>query len=448
MRPLAQFLAQRPGADPLWCTGTGWQSVGAVQGQAAALAKRLPGGRIALAMADDASLAPVLLAADGRCAAVLLVPSAWDQALLRRYWTLAQIDCLVTNRAELTAPQVVRVAAEVEIAADSPALAGEADTQWIIPTSGTTGEPKLVAHSFHSLARTVKTDAAKGRGLVWGLVYELARFAGLQVFLQAVLGGSRLVFVDRGSDLVTMIARLAAAGGNALSATPTFWRKVLMTPGADGLALRLITLGGEIADQAILTLLAERYPQAKILHIYASTEVGVGFSVTDGRAGFPAAYFRQAPGEMALRVDADGMLWLRPARAEQHWLGRSEGLVAADGWINSGDRVNVAGDRCYFLGRANGAINVGGNKVFPEEVENCIRGVAGVLMVGVRARANPMTGSLVEALVKADPAADRAALKRTITSTCRAALAAYKVPALVTWVDELAVNPAGKLVRT
>lgn len=446
MISLGQALALRPAADLLWSGRGGWRSVADVQTAVLSRAAQLPEGCVALAFADDESLALALLAADGRCESVLLVPSSWDQQMVERYLPMAGIETLVTDRTELTSPVTIRL----DPASDGrPALMRERrkDTAWIIPTSGTTGEPKLVEHRLATLARTVRTDASKGRELTWGLVYELARFSGLQVFLQAILGGSRLVFVERHLGIETIASTLVGGGCNALSATPTLWRRLLMSPTADRLPLKLATLGGEIADQPVLGLLAARYPQAKVLHIYASTEAGVGFSVTDGYAGFPARYLDQPPSGVELKVDSEGTLWLRPATASQRFLDAGRDLVSANGWINSGDQVRREGERFFFLGRANGAINVGGNKVYPEEVEDCIRAITGVRQVGVRARANPMVGSLVEALVVSEPAADRASLKTAIVKSCRASLPAYKVPAIITWVDDLAVSAAGKQLR-
>jgi acyl-CoA synthetase (AMP-forming)/AMP-acid ligase II len=449
MRKLGQTLAERPDVEPLWRARAGWRTVGAVRSAVATLASQIASPRIALAFGDDESLAIGLLAAESRCEVALLVPASWDQAAVDRYLPRTGIDVLVTDRTDLVYRTVVR---PTSLAADMPDRAVTAATghgmRWIIPTSGTTGEPKLVEHEFTSLARTVKTDSRKGRELTWGLLYELARFAGLQVFLQAVLGGSKLAFVNRAAGIEALIAELSATGCNALSATPTLWRRLMMAPAAEQLPLRLITLGGEIADQAILTLLTLRYPSAKLVHIYASTEAGVGFSVTDGKAGFPAEFLELSPGGVQLKVGPEGDLWVRPVGAAQRFVGAEIELVGQDGWINSGDRVKREGDRYHFLGRANGSINVGGNKVFPEEVEDCIRSVAGVLLVSVRARSNPITGSLVEARVKSAPAFDRGLLKDQIVKSCRASLAPYKVPALVTWVDDIAVTSAGKVARS
>lgn len=446
MTTLRQSLAGRAPEAPLWWTRSGWRTVGSVRTAVAERAPALPPGRIAVACADDEALALALLAAEGRCAAVLLVPAAWDQATLDRYRALAGVEALVTDRADLTGPVVVRWG-DGAAGGARPAGAPARETRWILPTSGTTGAPRLVEHTLATLARTVRRDEEKGRELVWGLAYELARFAGWQVFLQAMLGGSRLAFVRRGTDVEAMVAALAAAEVNALSATPTLWRRMLMATDAGRLRPRVVTLGGEIADDGLLRRLATQFPAARLTHVYASTEAGVGFSVTDGRAGFPARFLDAPPAGVELRVDAEGTLWLRPGRVAPRFLGAGSGLVGADGWINSGDRVRREGDRCRFLGRANGAINVGGNKVYPEEVEACIRRVQGVRQVGVRARSNPLVGALVEACVCPEPGADRAGLRSAIVRTCRAALAAHQVPAVVTWVDEVAVSPAGKLAR-
>ena len=130
-------------------------------------------------------------------------------------------------------------------------------------------------------------------GISLGLAYQAHRFAGMQVVLQALLSGNTLV-VPSSADLPAMVQAFVEHRVNTLSATPpnggTFIHGAIR-----GCSLEQITLGGEIADQAILSTLRREFPAARIVHIYASTEAGVGFSVTDGRAGFPAAWLGQGP---------------------------------------------------------------------------------------------------------------------------------------------------------
>ncbi len=105
-------------------------------------------------------------------------------------------------------------------------------THWVLSTSGTTGTPKLVAHTLESLTSTTKLDVQAGAAMRWGLVYDPARFAGLQLVLQALLGGGVLV-VPPQESLAVQLAFMAKHGVNALSATPSLWRKILMTSGAE-----------------------------------------------------------------------------------------------------------------------------------------------------------------------------------------------------------------------
>ena len=97
------------------------------------------------------------------------------------------------------------------------------------------------------------------------------------------------------------------------------WRKLLMSCPVERLALRQITLGGEIVDQKILDAL-KHFPAREDHHIYASTEAGVGFAVRDGRAGFPAAYLDNPPPGIRLAVDEQGQLLLKSDCDEQEYV--------------------------------------------------------------------------------------------------------------------------------
>lgn len=451
MSRLHQALKSRSPRENLWYSNRHWWTTNQVVDASVELASLINGPKIALAFPQSMDLALGLLAVDGLCEQVLLVPTSWDQTTLDQYLSRTGIDYVLTSREDLTGSSVYKTDPGSFLA--NRIKCGEhkklnnVDTCWIIPTSGTTGSPKLVKHTLSSLTRTVKENQSKGREYIWGMLYELGRFAGLQVFLQSILGGSRIVFPDRNTKLDDTVKILTESGCNALSATPTLWRRLMMTESASKLPLQLITLGGEISDKRILNALATRYPNARIVHIYASTEAGVGFSVTDGIAGFPASFLSSPLKGVELKVD-DGILWLRPSTGKQTFVGESTNLSDEEGWINSGDRVDRQNERYYFLGRSNGAINVGGNKVFPESVENIIREVDGVLLVMVKAKANPFMGSLVEAIVKPDSKMDLNLLKSSISKHCKSNLAPYEVPAIISWTEDMHTNEAGKIIRT
>jgi acyl-coenzyme A synthetase/AMP-(fatty) acid ligase len=321
------------------------------------------------------------------------------------------------------------------------------DTQWVLTTSGTTSTPKLVSHNLAALASTAKADTGKGAAYCWGLLYDPARFAGLQVVLQALRGGSALALVPETVPFEERIDFFARVGVNALSATPTLWRKLLMSGRAKYLPLKVATLGGEIADQKVLTAVQSEFPQAGVRHVYASTEAGVGFSVADGLEGFPAEWLTVPPQDVELKI-IDGELLLRSTRTAITYHGGGS-LRDAKGWVTTGDHVESDGTRVRFVGRLNGAINVGGDKVFPEAVESVLMAHPGVAAAVVRGKKSAISGSLVEALVvPALSLADNSALRRDLLETCRMHLPKHAVPALIRFVATIEANSSGKQDRS
>ncbi|RUO70883.1 AMP-binding protein [Pseudidiomarina salinarum] len=320
-------------------------------------------------------------------------------------------------------------------------------TRWVIATSGTTGIPKLISHTTETLTKTSKHDTDRGKDFIWGLVYDPLRFAGLQVVLQSLASGSCLVFLNVNAAIKHQAIEMVEHRVNALSATPSYWRKLLMSAELKKHEFKQITLGGEPTDQAVLTALKSNFPSSRIAHIYASTEAGVGFSVTDGLAGFPLDYITDGVNGNRIKIGLNGTLLIKPNGFVPEMV-NGACLQDDDGYIDTGDLVEQTADRVFFLGRDSGAINVGGNKVIPEEVESVIRSVPGVEEALVKAKRSGMMGSLVVADVRAcSYIADTTTLKTEIIIRCKAELDSYKVPVMIRFVEEIASNSAGKVLR-
>jgi acyl-coenzyme A synthetase/AMP-(fatty) acid ligase len=324
----------------------------------------------------------------------------------------------------------------------------------VLLTSGTTGVPKMVVHSLEGLTGAIKPVPPGDQPIVWGTFYDIRRYGGMQIFLRAVLGPGSLILSHAKEPVAEHLHRLAEHGVTHLSGTPSHWRKALMSPDCSRIAPRYVRLSGEIADQAVLDSLHRTYPNASVGHAYASTEAGVGFEVTDGLEGFPASMIG-AEGDVRMKVE-DGSLRIRSARTATSFVGRGAlALTDEDGFVDTGDMLELRGDRYYFVGRRGGIINIGGLKVHPEEVEAVINRHDRVRMSLVKGRANPITGSIIVAdVVLKDEvvplAADAAGreVKNDILRVCRASLPPHKVPAAIRFVPSLEVTPAGKLVRS
>jgi acyl-CoA synthetase (AMP-forming)/AMP-acid ligase II len=394
--------------------------------------------RIALCGLLPCDFITALVAFDGKVEAMLLLPASLDEAATLRL--VESAGCTHYMDAE----NIVEVSREQEECRFSETKVESEATQWLLATSGTTGRPKLIGHTLASLSRSVKRDLEKGRCFVWGLLYDPSRFAGIQVVLQALLSGS-LLLVSESVDFESQIEGLLQNKVNALSATPSLWRKLLMDGRIKASRLQQITLGGEIADQHILDGLKRQFNGARIVHIYASTEAGTAFSVHDGRAGFPSIWIQNQSAPVPLRIRGDGHLLVRPSILP-------DGLeivqrLDSDGYLDTEDMVQVEGDRVIFLGRASGAINVGGNKVIPEYIESHIREVTGVLDVCVFGKKSSMIGQIVEAEIVPHSGLDLKRLRSEIMYSCRSKMESWQIPGIITFVDELKENSAGKRER-
>jgi acyl-coenzyme A synthetase/AMP-(fatty) acid ligase len=326
-------------------------------------------------------------------------------------------------------------------------------SEWVMFTSGTTGAPKMVIHSLAGLTGAIKPAPAGEPPPIWATFYDIRRYGGLQILLRALLGEGSLVVAGAGEPIEGLMTRMGARGATHMTGTPSHWRRVLMSPEIALLAPRYVRLSGEIADQAVLDGLGVAFPGVPVGHAYASTEAGVGFEVTDRLEGFPAALLDGpiSGGDVEMRV-IDGSLRVRSSRAASAYVGPGGPLLDAEGFVDTGDIVEPRGDRFYFMGRRGGIINVGGLKVHPEEIEAVINRHPAVRMSLVRGRRNPITGAIVVAevvlnSVEDGPAPDPVAVKREILDACREALAPYKTPASLRFVESLSLTAGGKLER-
>jgi acyl-coenzyme A synthetase/AMP-(fatty) acid ligase len=420
----------------------------------------LRGLSVLIATEEQLPTALALLELDGVVRRMVLCTPDLTDEQLSAVATAAQADAMLVTAASSTAAS--RLPARFVMTAQPGKAPIERRathrTEWVLLTSGTTDTPKLVVHTLHSLAGALPRRRAAGSDVVWSTFYDIRRFGGVQIYLRALLGGSSLVLSRVAEPTQDFLARAATARVTHISGTPSHWRRTLMSGAANRLNPAYVRLSGEVADQVVLDRLRSVYPDAKIAHAFASTEAGVAFDVDDGLAGFPDTLIDQrsgvGPGNVDLKV-ADGTLRIRSPRTAARYLGDgSIALADEDGFVDSGDLVELVANRYFFRGRRGGVINVGGLKVYPEEVEAVLNANARVRMSLVHARRNPITGAIVVADVVLaegangpDDAAEAERVKRELLGACRRALPAHKVPALLRLVSSLEMTAAGKLVR-
>jgi acyl-coenzyme A synthetase/AMP-(fatty) acid ligase len=413
----------------------------------------LSGRSVLLAVTDQLISAIAMTEIDGVARRMLLCPPDLNADHFNALIEDAEIDAIVTDQPARWADAEVYLvmAARAPVRGTAKAKIKRA-TEWLMLTSGTSGVPKIVSHTLEGLTGAIVADGpAQGTPPVWATFYDIRRYGGLQIFLRAVIGGGSMVLSEPGEPIADYVGRLNARGVTHISGTPSHWRKLLMSGAAAGFSPRYVRLSGEIADQAVLGGLRRAFPQASIGHAYASTEAGVGFAVNDGLEGFPASLLGVVSDGVEMKVE-DGSLRIRSTRAAHAYVGRSAAaLTDSDGFVDTGDMVELRGDRYHFVGRRGGIINIGGLKVHPEEIEAVINKHAEVRMSRARSRRSPITGSIVVADVILADGCDVSRsdeIRDKILADCRTQLAPHKVPAMIRFVPSLEITAAGKLART
>src|SRR5207247_5553917 len=179
---------------------------------------------------------------------------------------------------------------------------------------------------------------------------------------------------------------------------PTFLNLVLISEAyqRDHLSsLRLITYGTEPMPESTLKLLHSLLPRVELQQTYGLSEIGILRS----KSRASDALWMRIGGEGFQTRVVDGLLEVKARSAMLGYL-NAPSPFSEDGWFRTGDAVETDGDYFRILGRKSELINVGGAKVYPQEVEAVILELAEVAEATVWGAPNPITGNIVCARVR------------------------------------------------
>ena len=339
--------------------------------------QKLHGKNVVLFVKDILQLVKALVILDGAALSICPVSTQVGYDELRHIIVQSEFDLVVTDFHgnelnvfyDLNLPVM-----EIETAFlekdDGRSVLSNVDTNWLIPTSGTTTLPKLVRHTSSTLgAAALRRSNYCEKTEIWGQFYDISRFAGYQILFNSLLNGQTLIASSHGVPIAERVELCIKERVTHISATPIQRRKILMLGERVKLIpLTQIVLGGEAADQKVLDALGDYFPNAKITHTYASTEAGLGFYVSDGFAGFPLKFLEVSESSTEIKIENDRLFLRGPCNAMDYVAGAS--FKDSDGWIDTGDIVKIVGERFFILGRVNGILNVGGDKVNPEQIRH------------------------------------------------------------------------------
>ena len=298
---------------------------------------------------------------------------------------------------------------------------------FVIFTSGSTGKGKAVLLDCERLTRKFQGKVRDASRTL--LFLKLDHIGGLNTLFSVIYNGGTIVTCAsrRAGDICAAIARHRVA---LLPTTPSFLTMLLMSGlhrEHDLSSLRTITYGTEVMPDSTLAALSRTFPDVQLKQTYGLSELGI---LSTRSRDSTSKWMRIGGDGYALKVQND-TLWIKSELSMLGYL-NAPSPFDADGWYDTGDKVEVDGDWFRILGRESEIINVAGEKVFPIEIESFLLTLANVRDVVVREKRSPVTGQMIWAEFVLDAPEDPAAFKRRVVAQCQGHLAPFKVPGFIT----------------
>ncbi|MBD2202773.1 long-chain fatty acid--CoA ligase [Calothrix sp. FACHB-1219] len=384
--------------------------------------------------------AVVALEADFSPNAVALLLS-----LLQRNCVVALLTAeMKTSRAELR--QIAEVEWIVKIDAEDDVKIEQTGTQathqllcqlrdrqhpgLIIFSSGSTGKSKAAIHDFVLIQEKFQTLRPAQRTLLF-LLFD--HIGGINTLLHVLAnGGCAVIPLDRSPE--TVAAAIAKHRVQLLPTSPTFLTLLLLSgvhQQYDLSSLEIVTYGTEVMPQSVLNSLNQLFPHIRFHQTYGLTELGIMRSKSRSS---DSLWFKVGGEGYETRI-VNGMLEIKAKSAMLGYL-NAPAPFTLDGWYMTGDVVEVDGEWLRILGRKSELINVGGQKVYPAEVESVVQGMEGVLEVSVKGEANSITGNIVTAKIRLTTDESLRDFRTRLRAFCQDKLESYKIPVRVTLVEE------------
>jgi long-chain acyl-CoA synthetase len=311
----------------------------------------------------------------------------------------------------------------------------------VIFSSGSTGSPKAILHDLTSILEKFRKVRQKKTTLTF-LLFD--HIGGMDAMLNTFGSGGCIVTVpQRTPELVAKAIERHRV--HTLPTSPTFLNLLLISgvwQDRDLSSLKVIAYGTEPMPESTLKRLNEVFPDAALVQTYGMSELGVLRS----RSRDNQSLWIKFTGEEFQTKIVDGILWVKAETAMLGYLNAPD-LFDADGWLNTQDAVEVDGEYLRILGRASDLINVGGQKVYPAEVENLLLQLDNVQEVAVFGKPHPMMGQIVAARFNLKQPEPLDLFKRRMNAFARERLARYQIPAFVEIVDESQFGARFKKLR-
>ena len=301
----------------------------------------------------------------------------------------------------------------------------------VLFSSGTSGEPKCAVHDFSKLLKKFEEKKTALRTLNF-LLFD--HWGGLNTMLH-ILSNNGVVISSKERSPIHICELIEKYEIELLPASPTFLNLLILSEAYRNFnlnSLRIISYGTEPMLPSTLLKLKSIFPNVKLLQTYGLIELGVLNSKSENDESL---WVKLGGTGYQLRV-VDGLLEIKAESAMLGYL-NAPSPFTEDGWFKTGDAVEVNGDFFRILGRKSELINVGGEKVYPTEIENVIQEIENVAEVTVFGEKSPIMGMIVVAKVRLKLDEDKKVFTSKLRAHCKVHLESFKIPVKVIIDNEL-----------
>ena len=295
----------------------------------------------------------------------------------------------------------------------------------VLFTSGTSGEPKVAVHDFLALLEKFKTRRKALRTLNF-LLFD--HWGGLNTMFHILSNGGVVIAPkERSPENVGKLIEKYKI--ELLPASPTFLNLMLLSGAYENYdlsSLKIISYGTEPMPESTLKRLKMIFPEVKLLQTYGLIELGVMRSKSEK----DDSLWVKVGGEGFKTRIVEGILQIKAESAMLGYL-NAPSPFTEDGYFITGDKVLQKGDYIKILGRESEVINVGGEKVYPQEVESVIQEMENVADVIVFGEKNAIMGNIVCAKIVLLKDVNRKGFVAQLKMFCSTRLKKYMIPVKV-----------------
>lgn len=311
----------------------------------------------------------------------------------------------------------------------------------VLFTSGSSGKPKAVVHDFSKL---LEKFIEKRPSFITLNFLLFDHWGGLNTLLYGLSNTCLIVIpTERTPEYICNL--IESHKVELLPTTPSFLNMILLSKAYVGKnlnSLRLITYGAETMSESTLKNILIKFPGIELRQTYGMIEVGV----LRTKSKSPDSLWIKLGGDgYKLRI-VDNKLQIKANSAMLGYL-NAESPFTDDGYMITGDLVEVDGEWIKILGRDSDLINVGGQKVYPAEVEEALLEYPGLIDAVVFGEKNTLLGMVVCANIILNSGIDEAAARIGIRKHCVERLQPYMVPVKLNFVDIIEQSSRLKRIR-